>query len=231
MAKRTVFSQPIFSLRRSLRLLIPLVAILCSTTGLLMSTFTAYAAHHLTVVINGLGSASSANVLFKGSQLGDCITEPNGRVAGLLTGAAELSVDFYSTSNCSGVRLQSYRYQIRYPSEVVCNSNTNCFLTILTSASNKPNDAVATVWFRGLGNSQSANVLFEGQRRGSCYTNSHEVSFPLVGNGMLSVDFYSSQDCSGPRTHFYRYAIQQGSNGAFVTCYSDTACQCSGFGC
>ena len=204
-----------------------------------MCTLPAFAANQLTVVINGLGNAKSANVLFRGKPLDNqCATAPNSRISGDLDGAGEFSVNFYSTQDCSGKREQFHQYQLQAPGgEAVCNSDTDCFFKTLTSAPNNQNSAVVTVLFKGLGNSQGASVLFGGKQQGNCITadkvqsGQNTITFPLFGAGMFSVNFYSNTGCTGTRTHFHRYSAQQGSNGAFVGCDSDTSCTCQGFGC
>ena len=203
-----------------------------------MYTFPAYAASQLTVIINGLGGANSSNVLFRGQPLDNkCVTENGSRIAGNVDGDGEFSVNFYSSENCSGNRLhgdQPIRFSVKQGSPgaiVVCNSDTDCFFNELTSSPNNKNSAIATVLFKGLGNTQGANVAFRGAQQGECITKDKinsgkdKVSVPLTGNGMFSVNFFPDTGCTGKHSNFSRFNAPQGSNGIFVTCNSDTDCQ------
>jgi hypothetical protein len=220
--------------RRTLGLLIPLVVILYSTTGMLIYTLPAFAASQLTVVINGLGKAKSVNVLFRNKPLGNCVTKGGSRIAGDVDGAGMFSVNFYATSDCTGKRSNSSRFQVKQGSPgglVVCNADTNCFFNELTSRPNNKNSAIATVLFRGLGKAQGASVRFRGAQQGECITTDKiksgkdKVSVPLVGNGMFSVNFFPNTSCTGKRSRSSRFNAPQGSNGIFVTCNSDTDCK------
>ena len=235
MAKRTIFSRPVFSFRRTLRPLISLAATLCLASGTLVCTFPAFAASQLTVVINGLGNAKSANALFHGQPLdGQCATKGGSRIAGNIGGAGQFSVNFYSTDNCTGKRSKPSQFTLKQGSPgglVVCNSDTNCFFNELTSKPNNKNSAISTVLFKGLGNAQGVNIAFGGVQQGSCITadeiksGNNMVSVPLTGNGMFSVNFFPNTSCTGKRGNFSRFNAPQGSNGIFVTCNSDTDCK------
>ncbi len=131
MVKRTLFSRSVFSLGRNLGLLIPVMAVLCSTTGLLIGTAPAYAAPQLTVIFNTLGGAQSATVLFRGQPLGNppCVTQAPSRIIGDVSGGGGFSVNFYSTNTCSGPRTNFFRFHARQGSIsvlVACLSDTNC---------------------------------------------------------------------------------------------------------
>lgn len=235
MVKRTISSWPVFSFGRTLRPLISLAATLCLACGTLVCTFPAFAASQLTVVINGLGNAKSANVLFRGQPLdGQCATKGGSRIAGSIDGAGEFSVNFYSTDNCTGKRSKLSQFTLKQGSPgglVVCNSDTNCFFNELTSKPNNKNSAISTVLFKGLGNAKGANVAFGGNQQGDCITaddiksGKNMVSVPLTGNGMFSVNFFPNTSCAGKRGNFSRFNAPQGSNGIFVTCNSDTDCK------
>ena len=223
--------------------MIPLMAVLCSTTGLLIGTAPAYAATHLTAIINGLGGAKSATVLFKGKPLGNppCVTTPLSRIVGDVTGAGMFSVNFYSTPNCTGTRKQFHQYQLNQgdPGGIaVCNSDTDCFFKVLENTPSKAKDAIVTVLFKSLVNAQSASVIYRDATQ-FCVTKQqldqentqHMFSLPVSGAGMFSVNFYFTPNCTGTRNNFFRFNAQQGSNGVFVTCESETKCECAGFGC
>ena len=119
MEKRTIFSRPVFSLRP----LIPLVATLCLASGMLIGTFPAYAAAPLTFILNGLGQGKSANILFRGQQLGQCVTKKASRTGGDVTGAGMFSVDFYSTNDCSGTRGNYARTQTTVDATYSCDGS------------------------------------------------------------------------------------------------------------
>jgi hypothetical protein len=231
MEKRTIFSRPVFSLRP----LISLVATLCLASGMLIGTFPAYAASApLTFILNGLGQGKSANILFKGQQLGNCVTEKASRTGGDVTGAGMFSVNFYSDDKCTKRLKGPSRFQLKQGNPggiVVCNSDTDCFFQELVSRPFNKNDAISTVLFKGLGNAQGANVAFGGVQQGDCITaddiksGKNMLSVPLTGNGMFSVNFFPNTDCTGTRGHFNRFNAPQGSNGIFVTCNSDTDCK------
>lgn len=89
--------------------------------------------------------------------------------------------------------------------------------------------ALVKVQFNSLGNSQSATALFQGKpldNVNQCITQSGgSVAGNVTGSGEFSVDFYSTSNCSGTRTHFSRFSAPDGSSGGTVTCNSDTDCQ------
>ncbi len=233
MKKWVNFSGSVFSCR----ILISLVATLCLASVMLMDALPVFAASQLTVIIKSLGTANSANVLFRGQPInGQCVTTGESRIVGDVSRAGDFSVDFYSSNNCSGPRLSESRFSVQQGSaggNAFCYSNTSCFFNSLTNAPNNQNDAIATVLIGGLGHASGANVLFRGAQQGVCITAStmqsgtNKLSFPLTGNGMFSVNFYSNTNCTGTRIHSFRYSAAQGSNGIFVGCFADTNCQSS----
>jgi hypothetical protein len=239
MAKRTIFSQPVFSIK----VLIPLVAILCSATGTLLSTFPAYADTPLIVIFNNLGVAKSATVLFEGQRLGACLQASSivtdnpatDRIASNLTGAGMFSVDFYSTTDCSGPREQFHRYQIQgVPGGlIVCNSDTACFSNTLTSAPSNLQDPIPSVLVQGLNNGQGFRIQANGTVQGGCITTNNTqngtkmLSFPVNGGGTFAATFYSDNSCNSP-TNSFTFNSPEGTDGGFVTCTPNQQCSCDG---
>jgi hypothetical protein len=80
------------------------------------------------------------------------------------------------------------------------------------------------VRLKSLGQAQSAAVLFRGQQVDGCKTASDTITGNVDGNGMFSVNFYFTPDCTGTRAKFFRFSVPQGSEGGTVTCQkSDNA--------
>jgi hypothetical protein len=131
MAKRTIFSRPVFSLRRTLRPLTSLAATLCLASGILIGTVPAYAdaGANITVTITKLGNFKCAQVLFgKSPRIG---THPLGQattdgqtITGTVVGAGMFSVDFYTTPDCSGSRGFAYkRFATTVDASYTCDGN------------------------------------------------------------------------------------------------------------
>lgn len=77
---------------------------------------------------------------------------------------------------------------------------------------------------KSLGQAKSAAVLFRGQQVDGCKTASDTITGNVDGNGMFSVNFYFTPDCTGTRAKFFRFNVPQGSEGGTVTCQkSDNA--------
>jgi hypothetical protein len=80
------------------------------------------------------------------------------------------------------------------------------------------------VKLKSLGQARSAAVLSRGQQVDGCKTTSDTITGNVDGNGMFSVNFYFTPDCTGTRAKFFRFSIPQGSEGGTVTCQkSDNA--------
>ena len=130
MSKQTVFSRPVFSLRRTLRLLIPLVATLCLVLGMFMYTSPTYAESTVNVDIRSLGNAKSAAVFVHGQLAGICVLE-GALIAMGVTGRGMFSVNFFSSSDCSGKR-KAPVFRFSAPQggsgifRVTCQSDTDC---------------------------------------------------------------------------------------------------------
>ncbi len=128
MVKRTLFSRPVFSLRRSLRPLTSLATTLCLASGMLIGTGTAYANANITVTITNLGSFQCAQVLFRGQPLlgsdgkPEIVTTANGTITGAITGNGMFSIDFYSTNNCSGKRGGFARFATTTDANYTCDA-------------------------------------------------------------------------------------------------------------
>ncbi len=239
MAKQTVFSQPAFPIR----VLVPLVAILCSITGTLLCIPPAYAATPLIVIFNNLGGAKSATVFYHSQPLGACLQASSivtdnpatDRIAGYLSGAGIFSVDFYSTDDCSGPREQFHRYQFQgVPGGlIVCNSDTQCFSNTLTSAPSDLHDPIPSVLVQWLNNAQGFNIQANGTVQGGCITKNNiqnrtnMLSFPVNGGGTFVATFYSDNTCKSP-TQSFTFSSPKGTDGGFVTCTPDQQCSCSG---
>jgi hypothetical protein len=91
--------------------------------------------------------------------------------------------------------------------------------------------SLVIVQFNGFGASQSATALFHGQPLDNvnrCFPAGGQPSLSgnITGSREFSVDFYSTSDCSGSRTHFFRFSVNGGSSET-ITCNSDTDCQSS----
>jgi hypothetical protein len=122
MAKRTIFSRPTFSLRRSLRPLTSLVATLCLASGMLIGAVPAYAAANITVTITNLGSFQCAQVLFRGKPLGNTVTTANGTITGPVNGNGMFSINFYSANDCSGKRGSFARFATTTDASYSCDA-------------------------------------------------------------------------------------------------------------
>jgi serine/threonine protein kinase len=73
--------------------------------------------------------------------------------------------------------------------------------------------ATITVTIANLGSFQCAQVLFKDQRLGNTVTTANgSITGPVTGKGMFSVDFYPSNDCSGKRGKFARFATTTDAN-------------------
>ena len=241
MAKQTTFSQPAFPIR----VLVPLVAILCSITGALLCILPAYAyaATPLIVIFNNLGGAKSANVFYHDRPLGACLQASSivtdnpatDRIAGYLSGTGIFSVDFYSTDDCSGSREQFHRYQFRgvQGGLIVCNSDTQCFSNTLTSAPSDLHDPIPSVLIQWLNNAQGFNIQANGTVQGGCITTNNiqnrtnMLSFPVNGGGTFIATFYADNTCKSP-TQSFTFNSPKGTDGGFVACTPDQQCSCSG---
>jgi hypothetical protein len=93
-------------------------------------------------------------------------------------------------------------------------------------------DTPLIVIFNNLGGAKSATVLLRGQQLGACLQASSivtdnsatdRITGYLTREGWFSVDFYSTNDCSGPREQVHRYQFQ-GVPGGLIVCNSDTEC-------
>ena len=238
MAKRTIFSQPVFPIR----VLITLVAILCAATGALLYTFPTYADTPLVVIFNSLGGAKSATALYNGQPLGACLQASSivadnpatDRITGYLTGDGMFSVDFYSTNDCSGLREQIHRYQFQgVPGGlIVCNSDTQCFSNTLTSAPSDLHDPIPSVLVQRLNNAQGFNIQANGTVQGGCITTDNTqngtkmLSFPVNGGGTFVTAFYADNTCKSI-TKSFTFNSPKGTDGGFVSCTPDQQCSCS----
>jgi hypothetical protein len=80
------------------------------------------------------------------------------------------------------------------------------------------------VKFKSLGQARSARVLFRGEQVDDCVTTSGStITGNVDGNGMFSVNFYFTPDCSGTRAKFFRFSVPQESEGGTVTCQKSDA--------
>lgn len=125
MAKRTIFSRPIFSLGRLLRPLTSLAATLCLASGMLIGSGPAYASANLTVTITNLGSFQCAQVLFKGKPLGNTATKADDVITGPVNGNGMFSVNFYPTNDCSGKREKFQRLATTQDATYKCDATIN----------------------------------------------------------------------------------------------------------
>src|SRR5690242_19867720 len=112
MAKCTIFTLSVSPLRKYTKVLTSLIVILCLALGMLMYTSLVYAktptaVTAIPIVVNfmSLGSAKSATVLFSGQkQPSQCVKVGNSKVAGSIPGNGMVSVEFFSSLDCSGVQ-------------------------------------------------------------------------------------------------------------------------------
>ena len=79
------------------------------------------------------------------------------------------------------------------------------------------------VKLKSLGQARSAAVLFRGQQVDGCKTTSDTITGNVDGNGMFSVNFYFTPDCTGTRAKTFRFSVPQGSEGGIVTCQKSDA--------
>lgn len=139
MTKRTIFSRPIFSLKRTLRPLTSLAATLCLASGMLIGTVPAYAAANISVKIANLGSFQCAQVLFRGQPFTnnegpqtvtrDEVGTDKDTIRGGLTGNGMFSIDFYSTNDCSGKRGNFARFATTTDATYTCDATQQTLCT------------------------------------------------------------------------------------------------------
>ncbi len=132
MAKWTIFSRPVFSLRRSLRPLTSLAATLCLASGMLIGAVPAYAAANISVKIAKLGNFQCAQVLFRGQPFTnvegpqtvtqDEVGTDKDTIRGQVNGNGMFSVDFYSTSDCLGKRGNFARFATTTDASYTCDA-------------------------------------------------------------------------------------------------------------
>ena len=127
MVKRTLFSRPTFSKRRSLRPLTSLAATLCLASGILIGTTPSYAAGaQINVTIANLGNFKCAQVLFGRSKqagpqpLGQSVKANGGKITGTVSGAGMFSINFYPTADCSGKRALFQRFATTVDAQYSC---------------------------------------------------------------------------------------------------------------
>jgi hypothetical protein len=99
----------------------------------------------------------------------------------------------------------------------------------LVYADSAPTGSLIIVQFNDFGDSQSATALFNGQPIDSvnqCLPADGQPS--LAGNvppsANFTVDFYSSQDCTGDTTNSIQFTAPDGGGKVTITCDSDQEC-------
>jgi hypothetical protein len=117
-------------IKDKLMLRIPLVATLCLVLGMFMYTSPTYAESTVNVDIRSLGNAKSAAVFVHGQQVGTCVLG-SALIAMGVTGRGMFSVNFFSSSDCSGKR-KTPVFRFSAPQgrsgifRVTCQSDTDC---------------------------------------------------------------------------------------------------------
>ncbi len=230
MAKCTVFSFSVSSLRKYTSILISLIAILCPALGMLMHTPLTYAQNPTVVSIPivvqfmSLGTAKSATALFSGQkQPSQCIKVGNSKIAGSIPENGMVSVEFFSSLDCSGAQsMPFFRFSalpVSMGGTVVCQSNTSCLLS-----PQSPNSPILRANFMNLGTAKSATLNFRGRLIGGCITQNNSIAEGAVDNNpvVFSVNFFPTSDCSGGRKiSSFRYSRLLGSGEATLTCQSE----------
>ena len=134
MAKRTIFSQPVFSPRRSLRPLISLVGVLCLASVMLIGITPVYgdgSIKRVTIVVDflGLGQSQSA-ALFSGGKIVDHCVNNNDtqkkdkrQITGNLRGVGVMfSIRFFPQGNCQG-KGKSVRFSTPVGGTITCTAD------------------------------------------------------------------------------------------------------------
>ena len=157
-------------------------------------TPTAVTAIPIVVNFMSLGSAKSASVLFSGQkQPSQCVTVGNSKIAGSIPENGMVSVEFFSSLDCSGIQSMPFFRFSALPASmggtVTCQSNTSCILS-----PQSPNSPILRANFMNLGTANSAAINFRGQLIGGCIMQNNSVSSqksgadPLVNPGQKSPD-------------------------------------------
>jgi hypothetical protein len=199
MAKCTFCSLSVSFLRKYTKILTLLIVILCLSAGMLVDTPLTYA-QTPTAVVNipiavqfmSLGSARSATALFGGQkQPSQCVTTGNSNITGSIPEKGMVSVEFFSSLDCSGTQsMPFFRFSalpVTMGGTVICQSNANCILS-----PKNPNSPILKASFMNLGTANSAALNFRGQLIGGCITQNNSVSSqksgvdPLVNPGQPS---------------------------------------------
>jgi len=199
------------------------------TLPLLDKSSTAYAASLVIVQFNGFGGSKSATALFHNQPIDPANKCKSGTtsssLAGNVTGGGEFSVNFYSTSDCTGGRTRLFRFTSSGENTTItCSSDLNCW----SNAQVPP--ATVIVQINSFGGSKSATALYRNHLLDGthpCLPQYGPAQASNVSQGaQISINFYSTSDCTGKRTHFSRFTIK-GGNGTktTITCNSDTDCK------
>lgn len=195
MAKCTFFSLSVSFLKKYTKILTLFIVILCLSAGMLVDTPLTYAQTptvvntQIVVQFMSLGTAKSATALFGGQkQPSQCVTAGNSNITGSIAEKGVVSVEFFSSLDCSGTQnMPFFRFSalpVSMGGTVICQSNTNCLLS-----PKNPNSPILRANFMNLGTANSAALNFRGQLIGGCITQNNSVSSganPLVNPGQMS---------------------------------------------